>query len=359
MDTKIITMHSGALHPDDAAYCGTVLREGGLVCFPTETVYGLGANAFRADSVRKIFTAKGRPADNPLIVHISDLSMLDLVTDCGGMQRALLEQLGKQFWPGPFTMIASRDSAVPEAVSCGLDTVGIRFPSHPAAQAIIAAAGVPVAAPSANLSGKPSPTEAAHVIEDMMGKVDVIIDGGSCRYGVESTVLDITACPPSVLRPGAVTVEALRGIISEVCEYEWIGQPTEGGGFKPRSPGMKYRHYAPKAQVTIYGGDASAVTARIRQEIHSAKSKSLSVGVLATDETVCYYNNVAIVQSLGSRSDSLTQASRLFGCLRKFDEYGVDVVFVEAVPTSGVGDAVMNRLYRAAGGRLVEMRKAE
>lgn len=352
MNTEIIKIDRNNIDKEKIAHCAEVIRKGGLVCFPTETVYGLGASAFNADAVNNIFKAKGRPADNPLIVHISDYKMLELVTDCDGIQRDILDKLADEFWPGPLTLIAHRDDAVPANVSCGLDTVGIRFPSHPIAQALIEAAGVPIAAPSANLSGKPSPTRGAHVIEDMMGRVDIIIDGGNCEVGVESTVFDIAGEQMSILRPGAVTLEQISSVVESADELDWM-KPHDNATEKPRSPGLKYRHYAPKATVKICDGEPSAVVSHILSEIKKAKNEGYSCGVLATDESFCYYkeDNV-VVLSLGSLQDSLEQASNLFHCLRRFDDMGVNMVFAEALPKGGTGDAVMNRLYRAAGGNI-------
>lgn len=355
MNTEIIKIDIDNIDKEKIAHCAEVIRRGGLVCFPTETVYGLGASAFNSEAVNNIYKAKGRPADNPLIVHISDYDMLELVTDCDGQQREILNKLADKFWPGPLTLIAHRDDAVPSNVSCGLDTVGIRFPSHKIAQALIEAAGVPIAAPSANLSGKPSPTRAAHVIEDMMGRVDIIIDGGNCDVGVESTVFDIAGEQMSILRPGAVTLEQISSVVDTADELDWMkphGDTTE----KPRSPGLKYRHYAPNAIVQICDGDVNNVAEYIKNEIINAKKQGKSCGVLATDESICYYKEVdVVVLSLGSLENSLQQASNLFHCLRRFDDMGVDMVFAEALPRGGAGDAVMNRLYRAAGGNIIKV----
>lgn len=355
MNTEIIKIDIDNIDKEKIAHCAEVIRRGGLVCFPTETVYGLGASAFNSEAVNNIYKAKGRPADNPLIVHISDYDMLELVTDCDGQQREILNKLADKFWPGPLTLIAHRDDAVPSNVSCGLDTVGIRFPSHKIAQALIEAAGVPIAAPSANLSGKPSPTRAAHVIEDMMGRVDIIIDGGNCDVGVESTVFDIAGEQMSILRPGAVTLEQISSVVATADELDWMkphGNDTE----KPRSPGLKYRHYAPNATVQICDGNGENVAEYIKNEIINAKKQGKSCGVLATDESICYYKEVdVVVLSLGSLANSLQQASNLFHCLRRFDDLGVDVVFAEALPRGGAGDAVMNRLYRAAGGNIIKV----
>ena len=352
--TEIIKIDRDHIDGAKIARCAEVLRGGGLVCFPTETVYGLGANAYSAEAVHKIYQAKGRPADNPLIVHIADCKMLELVTNCDGVQRDILDRLAERFWPGPLTVIASRDDAVPPDVSCGLDTVGIRFPSHPIAQALIRAAGVPIAAPSANLSGKPSPTRASHVVEDMMGRVDIIIDGGNCDVGVESTVFDISGESRSILRPGAVTLAQISEVVKSAEELNWMAPAGSPEMEKPKSPGLKYKHYAPNAQVIIFDGTPKQVARRILAETESRIKAGFSVGVLATQESICYYKEAkVIVQSLGSLHDSLQQASNLFHCLRRFDEMEIDVVLAEALPRGGAGDAVMNRLYRAAGGMVI------
>ncbi len=369
MKTELFRVDPRRIDPEIVTYCGRKLRQGALVCFPTETVYGLGANAFDAQAIDRIYEAKQRPADNPLIVHISNMDMLDGITCCAGQRRSRLLALGKIFWPGPLTLIVDRGDAIPPNVSCGLASVGIRFPRHPVAQALIQAAGVPVAAPSANLSGRPSPTLAEHVIEDLDGRVDIILDGGPCEVGVESTVFDLIGQPPTILRPGAVTLPQLQSVIGSAAEFCWKGQATGGDPSaagqdsgndlaeeveKPRSPGMKYTHYAPKAKVTIYSGPQESVVRRIRKELEQAEKTGIFAGVLATEQTICYYNKDVPVLSFGDGNNGLEQASRLYACLRQFDELGVSVVLAEAVPSTGVGNAVMNRLYRAAGGRLVE-----
>lgn len=353
MKTEIIRISGEDPDIEALKYCGSVIREGGLVAFPTETVYGLGANAFNDAAVRSIFTAKNRPADNPLIVHISDYGMLQGVAAFNNEeeQRRLMA-LGEVYWPGPLTMIVGKDEQIPPAVSCGLQTVGIRMPVHPVALALIRESGVPIAAPSANSSGRPSPTKFSHVYEDMNGKVDVIIDGGDARVGVESTVLDLVSKEPTVLRPGAVTKEDVMRVLGTCAAYDWKG--LEGKVEKPRSPGMKYRHYAPVAETTVYAGSQAAVVARMQREIRSAAAKGLRVGVLATDETKKLYKEAQVVLSLGKMGDSLAHAERLFDCLRTFDTQDVQVVFAQAVSEDGVGDAVMNRLFRAAGGRIID-----
>lgn len=328
-------------------YCGKKIREGKLVCFPTETVYGLGANALDEKAVQNIFIAKGRPQDNPLIVHISDIEMVESIASGNERELFILKQLSDKFWPGPLTQITTKNENISDSVTCGLNTVGIRFPSNMIAISLIKSAGVPVAAPSANVSGRPSPTRASHVIEDLDGRVDIIIDGGSCLVGVESTVLDISVWPPCILRPGAVTLEDLQEIIQEASEFIWQKEVE-----KPRSPGMKYKHYAPNATVTLFSGDEKLVAERINEEMLKAKKAGIEAWVLASDETLCYYIHDKVL-SLGSKNNLPEQASRLYDCLRRFDELNVDVVFAEVVPSTGFGDAIMNRLYRAAGGRIV------
>ncbi len=350
MKTEIFKINPFDIDEEIIKYCGEKLRNGSLVCFPTETVYGLGANAFNAEAVNNIFKAKGRPQDNPLIVHISSFDMINSVTQCTPSEKLLMDKLAERFWPGPLTMIAEKSPEIPENVTCGLKSVGVRYPSHKIAVKLIESSGVPVAAPSANISGKPSPTKASHVIEDLDGRVDIIIDGGDSSVGVESTVLDITSFPPCILRPGYVTQQDISEIILDVSEFVWKKDVE-----KPRSPGMKYKHYSPKATVTLFKGNEQDVSRRILNEINRAKQQGLKAGVLATDQTICYYiDNITL--SLGNKGNLSEQATRLYDCLRKCDEMGLDVVFAEAVSENGVGDAIMNRLYRAAGGRLIDVR---
>ena len=353
-ETKIITIDSNNIDLEKIEYCAQIIKKGGLVCFPTETVYGLGANAFNSEAVNSIFAAKGRPADNPLIVHISDTKMLDLVTDSDGIQREYLDKLSEKFWPGPLTLIAHRDDAIPSNVSCGLDTVGVRYPSHPIAQALIKASGVPIAAPSANLSGKPSPTRARHVIEDMMGRVDVIIDGGNCDVGVESTVFDISGENYTVLRPGAVTLEQISEVIEAADELDWK-KPFDKTGQAPRSPGLKYRHYAPKAKVLIFEGEHNDVLNKIASRAAEEINKGLKCGILCGNEHVqCFDESKLVVLPLGALNNPMQQAANLFATLRDFDDLNVDIILSEAFPVGGAGDAVMNRLYRSAGGNIIK-----
>ena len=350
MKTEIIRIDPKRPEPEKLEYCGAVIRYGGLVAFPTETVYGLGANAFNVDAVDRIFEAKGRPGDNPLIVHVCDYDMVSSAADLSdAVHEKLFYSLGGAYWPGPMTMIVKKLAAVPDNVTCGLDTVGIRMPSDKIAAGLIRSAGVPIAAPSANSSGRPSPTRFAHVYEDMRGKIDVIIDGGDSFVGVESTVVDLSRGTPVILRPGAITREDIAVIAGECGEYDWLREKTRVD--KPLSPGMKYRHYAPKADMYVFSGDAKAVREHIIQNILTQKSAGKRVGVLATDEQICYYKEADLIQSLGPENRPPEHARRLFDALRRFDEEQADVIFAHALSLEGVDGAVMNRMFRAAGGK--------
>lgn len=332
---------------------GQALREGALVAFPTETVYGLGANALDAAAVSGIFAAKGRPADNPLIVHISDRASLEmLASDIPDVA----ERLMARFWPGPLTLVFHRRPAVPDIVTAGLDTVAVRMPVHPIALRLIQLAGVPVAAPSANRSGRPSPTTAAHVMEDMEGRVPLVVDGGACEVGVESTVLDVTARPPMILRPGGVTREMLEQAVGEIA----MDPALSGTAARPRSPGMKYTHYAPVAPMTLYAGDPEAVAAALRQSALELAARGNRVGVLCSQEWMDSWPSPhagIIPLAAGRRDQPETLASGIFSALRTFDTLGVDVILAEGIRETGIGHAIMNRLRKAAGGRLVSCGK--
>lgn len=336
--------------PDTAALASPAdtLRSGGLVAFPTETVYGLGANATDSSAVRKIFAAKGRPSDNPLIVHVDGP---DAVAQVVASVPLVAKQLMDRFWPGPLTLVLPRAAAISDAVTCGLETVGVRMPDHPVALALIRQAGVPVAAPSANLSGRPSPTRAEHVIDDLAGRIDVIVDGGETGVGVESTVLDVTVDPPVLLRPGGVTLEQLTEVVGTIH----VDQSVHGAqvGESPRSPGMKYSHYAPKATVLVVEGPVLRMQQKIRDLIDEYVIDGRRVGVLCSVESHGVYQ-AHVVLEYGSRGRLEEVASDLFSSLRAFDRHEVDVVLAEGVPETGIGLAVMNRLRRAAGGQVVE-----
>lgn len=307
-----------------------ILKGGGICAFPTETVYGLGANAFDENAVKKIFEAKGRPQDNPLIVHIWDRNQLSEL--CIVSRTA--EKLMDKFWGGPLTMILPKKAAVPYTVTAGLETVAVRLPSHPVANALIRLSGLPIAAPSANLSGKPSPTRAAHVIADLEERADCIIDGGDCLWGVESTVLDLTVTPPAVLRPGAVTKEELSEVIGEVIYGTGVGAP--------KSPGMKYTHYAPDAPVFIAEGD----DALCRIITEAKKYKTPGVLYYGTEKPEGF-------TSVFAGKNPQEYAANLFFALREFDKMGVDVIFAMPPSEGGMGDAVRNRLFKSAGGKFI------
>ncbi len=322
-----------------------IIRKGGLVAFPTETVYGLGADALNADAVLSLFEAKKRPLDNPPIVHVAGSNEIPrLVQDVPKKAELLMER----FWPGPLTLLFKHSKIVPNVTTAGLDTVAVRMPKHSVALALIRACGCPIAAPSANLAGKPSPTNAQHVFEDLNGRIDSIIDGGSTSIGVESTVVDLTVDPPILLRPGGTTFEELKLVLGEVRLHPFVEAQKELPLEKIRSPGMKHRHYAPKAQVILVEGDLDAVICKIQELARSYMDRREKVGVLATDETQHDYK-ANVVKSLGSRFNLPAIAQNLFGSLREVDAQNVDVILAEGVSSEGMGLAVMNRLRKASG----------
>lgn len=341
MDTVIL--HINELVKDKLIYAAEVLKEGGLVAFPTETVYGIGANALEVDVVKRIYEAKGRPSDNPLIVHIGDINdVFNYVKEVPEAATPLMEA----FWPGPLTLIFEKNEKIPEAITGGLNTVALRVPSHPIAREIIRLSGLPIAAPSANISGKPSPTDAAHVIEDLSGRVDMIVDGGDANIGLESTVLDMTCKPPMILRPGGVTKAMIEEVIGEVVfDRHMLGVE---GKETPRAPGMKYRHYAPKGKLTIYNGDSQLVIDTINTETRKLEATGSKVGVIATDEDKETYVCVNVV-TIGSESNPDEIAANLFRVLRKMDALGIDHIFTKAFHEEEIGVATMNRLLKAAG----------
>ena len=321
-----------------------ILRRGGLLGIPTETVYGLGADGLNEDAVRRIFLAKGRPQDNPLILHVPDAGWLErCCTDIPPAAYALAER----FWPGPLTMILPRRDCVPLRTTGGLDTVGVRCPDHPVTRAIIAAADTPVAAPSGNTSGRPSPTCARHLMEDMMGKIDGIVDGGDCAVGVESTIIDLTVQPPRLLRPGGLPLEELEAVLGEVAVDKAVRQRL-GDGEKAKAPGMKYRHYAPRAAVTVVTGTPRRSAAYIREHLPAG------AGVICFDEYAPLFAG-HIVHRLGSQEDKLAQAQHVFDALRTFDDTDVTAIFAQCPDESGLGLAVGNRLKKAAGFHTVDV----
>ena len=339
------------LPPTDAAIAeaAALIRAGELVAFPTETVYGLGADGLNREAVAKIFQAKGRPGDNPLILHISALDQIAPLIACE--LSPVAKKMADAFWPGPLTMIFPKSARVPENVSAGLSTVAIRFPAHPDAQRLIAAAETPIAAPSANRSGKPSPTTANHVFEDMDGRIPLILDGRECLVGVESTVVDMTGSVPHILRPGGITAEQIAQVAGASEVDSAVMRPLAEGE-KPRSPGMAHRHYAPNGQLTVFIGDSARVIQRIQSEYDCAKANGSRPLILSMEAHVASYGDRRI-ESLGA--DETAMAHRLFALLRDADRMEADVLFAEGVEAKGVGLAVMNRLGRAAAFHIVEV----
>lgn len=335
-------MRTNLLTVNEFEAAARIIRVGGLVGIPTETVYGLGANGLNPLAVDRIFQAKGRPQDNPLILHIPESSWLERY--CEDIPEAAW-RLAKRFWPGPLTMILRRKPIVPDVVTAGLDTVGMRCPAHSVCRAVIQAAGVPVAAPSGNLSGKPSPTTARHMLDDMDGRINAILDGGDCQVGVESTIIDLTCRPPRLLRPGGVPLEELQAVLGEVEVDPAVVRPL-GDGEQPRAPGMKYRHYAPKAPVTVVQG-APAAAARYIQA-HMAPGD----GVICFDEYAGLFAGHPLEQ-LGPSTDVPEQARRVFEALRWFDGTGVSRIWAQCPAAAGIGLAVSNRLNKAAGFHIV------
>ena len=320
------------------------IKNGDLVAFPTETVYGLGANALKPEAVSKIFKAKGRPADNPLIVHIANIEdIYSLVKEVPQNAKILMDA----FWPGPLTVILAKSRVIPYEVTAGLETVAIRMPSNPIVRALILESGLPIAAPSANSSGRPSPTAAQHVLDDMEGRIPFIIDGGKCLVGLESTVVDMTADIPVILRPGGITREMIEDILGDVSVDKSVLAPPQAGR-KVKSPGMKYTHYAPKAPVTIIKGDIPKMVGKIIQMSEDYTAQGKKVGILGTDETKDRYSAHAVL-TMGSRDDLSTIGASLFSCLREFDKICVDVILAEGIECKGEGLAIMNRMLRAAG----------
>ena len=334
------TLRLNAGQVEEAA---AVLRRGGLLGIPTETVYGLGANGLDADAVGRIFAAKGRPQDNPLILHIPSADRLERY--CRDIPAAAYVLAGR-FWPGPLTMILRRRPLVPDAVTAGLDTVGMRCPAHPVCRAILAAADLPVAAPSGNTSGRPSPTTAADMLEDMDGKIDAIVDGGPCAVGVESTIIDLTERPPRLLRPGGVTLEELEAVLGEVAVDPAVTR-LMGAGEKPRAPGMKYRHYAPRAPVTVVQGAPAQAARYIRRHIGDAD------GVICFNEFVPLFEGHP-VEPIGPADDPAEHARRVFDALRYFDGTDVQRIWAQCPDPVGIGLAVSNRLNKAAGFHIVQ-----
>lgn len=347
---KTITLHLDQTNfdTDSLKQAADFIRESKTVIFPTETVYGLGANALSEDAVAKIFIAKGRPQDNPLIVHVSNLEMMNTLLD--KPLNDACKKLIQVFWPGALTLILKHSSLVPSIVSANLDTVGIRMPDHPIALKLIELAGVPIAAPSANLSGKPSPTDAEHVLSDMMHRVDMIITSSNSRIGIESTVLDMSTEVPVLLRPGGITVSQIESIIGPIRIDQSIHQSVD----KPKSPGMKYTHYAPNAHLTIFKGAQLSMIKRIQDEIKKTNLNKQKSAVITCDENIESYKDT-LVLSLGSNKKPDELAHNLFNCLRECDKQGIEVIYAEAFSEDELGFALMNRLNKASGFNIIEV----
>ncbi len=348
MKTKLYRIPKVAGYEKEINEAADVIRQGGLLAIPTETVYGLGADALNEEAVRSIFEAKGRPSDNPLIIHVPGSEWLECY--CRQVPQTAYD-LAEAFWPGPLTMILSRDPIVPNRTTGGLDTVGVRCPAHPVTLAIIAAAGVPIAAPSANTSGRPSCTNAEDVLEDMNEKIPAIVDGGPCQVGVESTILDLTVTPPQLLRPGGIPLEALESVVGTITVDRAVTGLLKPGE-QPKAPGMKYRHYAPHAKVTVLTG-AGATTADYIRKHCSPQS-----GIICFEEYALLFEGME-VHLLGPERDKSEQARRVFDALRKFDHTKVTEIYAQCPDDSGLGLAIGNRLKKAAGFRIIDLGEKE
>ena len=349
METKVITIDHKAMDEAVLQEAGTIIKNGGLVAFPTETVYGLGGDALNKESSRKIYAAKGRPSDNPLIVHICSMDALKPIVE---EIPETVERLADAFWPGPLTIIMKKSQLVPKETTGGLETVAVRMPSHPVALKFIEYAGGYVAAPSANVSGRPSPTKAKYVVEDMSGRIEMILDGDGIDIGLESTIVDMTSDVPMILRPGYITREMLEKVLGEVAVDKTIldincKEP-------PKAPGMRYRHYAPKAQLTIVEGNSANTIATINEFTREAHEKGEKVGIIGTEETKALYIGDSI-KSVGKRRDEEAIARTLYTILREFDDEDVNVIYSESFAECNMGQAIMNRLLKAAGHQIIQV----
>lgn len=350
MITKIETVDPNRLDHEIMAQAGRLIAEGELVAFPTETVYGLGGDALRPEAAAKIYAAKGRPSDNPLIVHIAEFADFERVAREIPPQA---EKLSDAFWPGPLTMIVNKSDAVPDATTGGMDTVAVRMPNHPVALELIRQSGCLIAAPSANTSGRPSPTEASHVAEDLSGRIAMILDGGPVGIGIESTIIDLTEDKPLVLRPGYITPEMLSEVLGEEVRID-PGLLAADDTRKPKAPGMKYKHYAPKADMVIVDGPQQAVVGEINRLVQGKKASGEKVAVIATEETRGFYN-ADVVLCIGKRTDEDAIAQHLYKILRECDELDVSAIYSECFQTPRIGQAIMNRLLKAAGHTVIHV----
>lgn len=347
METKIAVLKGEIGEEKFIKEASKVIKNGGTVAFPTETVYGLGANALKSDSVKKIFEAKGRPQDNPLIIHVASKDIDEYVKNVPEVAKKLMDK----FWPGPLTLILEKKDIVPNETSANLNTIGVRMPKSDIALKLIKESGVPIAAPSANISGRPSPTDIERCIEDLKGRVNYIIGGDKSNVGVESTIVDCTVVPPIVLRPGGLTLESLREVDSSI-EID-KGLLNNSDDFKPKAPGMKYRHYAPNAKLKIIKGNRKKTIEKIREMVHNYIKAGMKVGILISEENTDMYSEGEKIV-LGSYNDLSKVASNLFEALRKCNDLDVDIILAEAFTEEGLGIAIMNRLNKAAGYDIIE-----
>lgn len=351
METKVINVQENQVAEKDdlLRQAGEILKNGGLVAFPTETVYGLGGDGLNKESSKKIYAAKGRPSDNPLIIHIVDMEALPYIVSEVSPE---VEKVAAAFWPGPLTMILPKADNVPDETTGGLKTVAVRMPSHKVARKLIEYAGGYVAAPSANASGKPSPTLAKYVIEDMDGRIDMIIDGGEVGIGLESTIIDMTVNPPQILRPGFITEAMLAEVLGDVDVDKTI--LSNDSKLAPKAPGMKYRHYAPKGQLTIVTGEPEKVVGYINELSRKAQKNGKKVGIIGSEEFLAEYQADS-VKSAGGRDDEQAIAHNLYRILREFDDENVEVIYSESFDNGGMGQAIMNRLLKAAGHNVAQV----
>ncbi|WP_326511682.1 L-threonylcarbamoyladenylate synthase [Clostridium intestinale] len=350
MDTKISIIKDIHKNIKDIEEAASVIKEGGVVAFPTETVYGLGADALNPLAVKKIFEAKGRPQDNPLIIHVANKNLESLVQEIPSIANKIMDR----FWPGPLTLIFNKKDIIPDVTSANLDTIGVRMPSNEIALKLIESSGTPIAAPSANISGRPSPTDVERCIEDLEGKIEYILGGSRSDVGVESTILDLSVDPPCILRPGGITLEMLKEIDERIYIDPAIMKKSNEN-IKPKAPGMKYRHYAPKAKIKIINGNTEKTIEKIKDLLQNYIDNKLRVGVMTCDEHINYYSNQVEIISLGSRKKLDEIAKNLFEALRSFDDKGVDIILAEGYEEKDLGIAIMNRLKKAAAYDILEV----
>ena len=351
MQTILKKIDTDNFDNEELLEAGEILKKGGLVAFPTETVYGLGGDALNPDAAAKIYAAKGRPSDNPLIVHIADMEDIEKIAD-DISEKA--QKLADSFWPGPMTLIYKKKECVPASTTGGLDTVAVRMPEHKIARELIRQSGVFVAAPSANTSGRPSPTKAEHVMEDLCGKVDMVIDGGSVGIGLESTIVDVSGEIPVILRPGYITKKMLEEVVGEVVVDPAIVSREMKKDIVAKAPGMKYRHYAPKGQMTIVEGDIEKVISYINEKVEEFEQAGHKIAVIATEETLSEYH-CKIVRSIGARKSEGSIAAGLYDILREMDHLGAEYIYSESFEDDHLGGAIMNRMIKAAAYNIIEV----